>query len=159
MILKVRDEQDFNLTMKQNIDCEKGVIELLVTAWNKEAHTTETRVFSAEKFRDALDYYHQQEVEVFGDKEASGQKREFFVKTPLGDLHVYAKYENEDMMADYHGVYVDLVREGHEAEMLTCIEYDSGNGGMLTTAYDIGHDEPVLYHHHDIDDEEDNDEK
>lgn len=29
MILKVRDEQDFNLTMKQNIDCEKGFIELL----------------------------------------------------------------------------------------------------------------------------------
>ena len=25
MILKVRDEQDFNLTMKQNIDCEKGM--------------------------------------------------------------------------------------------------------------------------------------
>lgn len=45
MILKVRDEQDFNLTMKQNIDCEKGAIELLVTAWNKEAHTRETRVF------------------------------------------------------------------------------------------------------------------
>ena len=35
MILKVRDEQDFNLTMKQNIDCEKGFIELLVTAWDK----------------------------------------------------------------------------------------------------------------------------
>ena len=43
MILKVRDEQDFNLTMKQNIDCEKGFIELLVTAWDKVAHTTETR--------------------------------------------------------------------------------------------------------------------
>ena len=65
MILKVRDEQDFNLTMKQNIDCEKGVIELLVTAWDKVAHTTETRVFSAEKFRDALDYYRQKEVEMF----------------------------------------------------------------------------------------------
>ena len=38
MILKVRDEQDFNLTMKQNIDCEKGVIELLVTTWNKAVY-------------------------------------------------------------------------------------------------------------------------
>lgn len=66
MILKVRDEQDFNLTMKQNIDCEKGFIELLVTAWDKKAHTTETRVFSAEKFRDALDYYRQQETFLFG---------------------------------------------------------------------------------------------
>lgn len=26
VILKVRDEQDFNLTMKQNIDCEKGAL-------------------------------------------------------------------------------------------------------------------------------------
>lgn len=154
MILKVRDEQDFNLTLNQNINYEKGFIELLVTTWDKEAHTKSTRGFSAEKFRDALDYYHQQEVEVFGDKEVSGQKREFYVKTPLGDLHVYAKYENEDMMEDYPGVYVDLVREGHEAEMLTCIEYDSGNGGMLTTAYDIGNDTPVVYHLHEIEDDD-----
>ena len=88
MILKVRDEQDFNLTMKQNIDCEKGVIELLVTAWNKEAHTRETRVFSAEKFRDALDYYRQKEAEMFNEAEAPQQKREFRVKTPLGELHI-----------------------------------------------------------------------
>lgn len=86
MILKVRDEQDFNLTMKQNIDCEKGFIELLVTAWDKVAHTTETRVFSAEKFRDALDYYRQKEVEMFNEAEAPQQKREFRVKTPLGEL-------------------------------------------------------------------------
>lgn len=154
MILKVRDEQDFNLSLNQNINYEKGFIELLVTTWDKEAHTKSTRGFSAEKFREALDYYHQQEIETFGDKEASCQKREFYVKTPLGELHVYTKYENEDVMTDYPGVYVDLLREGHEAEMLACIEYDSGNGRMLTTAYDIGHDEPALYYHHDLEDDE-----
>lgn len=35
-------------------------------------------------------------------------KREFHVKTPMGDLHIYAKHENSDVMADYPGVYVEL---------------------------------------------------
>ena len=117
MILKVRDEQDFNLTMKQNIDCEKGFIELLVTAWDKVAHTTETRVFSAEKFRDALDYYRQKEVEMFNEAEAPQQKR------------------------------------GRDPEMIACVEYDSHDGRMLTTVYDIGHDEPTAIHHYDLDEE------
>lgn len=38
-------------------------------------------------------------------------KREFHVKTPMGDLHIYAKHENSDVMADYPGVYVELLRE------------------------------------------------
>lgn len=75
-------------------------------------------------------------------------KREFYVKTPLGDLHIYAKHENGDVMADYPGVYVDLIREGREPEMLTCVEFDSNDGTMLTTAYDIGCDDPAAYHHH-----------
>ena len=41
-------------------------------------------------------------------------KREFHVKTPMGDLHIYAKHENSDIMADYPGVYVELLREGCE---------------------------------------------
>lgn len=154
MILKVRDEQDFNLTMKQNIDCEKGVIELLVTAWDKEAHTTETRVFSAEKFRDALGYYRQKETELFGGTEVHRLEREFWVDTPLGAMHIFAKHESKDVMTDYPGVYVDLVRKGHGAEMLACIEYDSSDGRMLATVYDIGHDEPTVIHHYDLDEEE-----
>lgn len=43
-------------------------------------------------------------------------KREFHVKTPMGDLHIYAKHENSDVMADYPGVYVELLREGCEPE-------------------------------------------
>ena len=154
MILKVRDEQDFNLTMKQNIDCEKGFIELLVTAWDKVAHTTETRVFSAEKFRDALDYYRQKEVEMFNEAEAPQQKREFRVKTPLGELRIQAKHGGGDILTDYPGVYVDLIREGCAPEMIACVEYDSHDGRMLTTVYDIGHDEPTVIHHYDLDEEE-----
>lgn len=157
MILKVRDEQDFNLTLKQNIDCEKGVIELLVTTWNKAAHTTETRVFSAEKFRDALDYYHQKEVEMFNEAEAPQQKREFRVKTPLGELRIQAKHGGGDILTDYPGVYVDLIREGRDPEMIACVEYDSGDGTMLTTAYDTGCDDPIFIHHHDLNDGEDED--
>ena len=151
MILKVRDEQDFNLTMKQNIDCEKGFIELLVTAWDKEAHTMETRVFSAEKFRDALDYYCQKEAELFNEAEAPQQERDFCVDTPLGTLHVYAKHSITDSPADYPGVYVDLVRHGRDPEMLACVEYDSRDETMLTTAYDTGCETPVFAHHHELD--------
>ena len=147
MILKGRDEQDFNLTMKQNIDCEKGVIELLVTAWNKEAHTRETRVFSAEKYR-------QKEVEMFNEAEAPQQKREFRVKMPLGELHIQAKHGSGDILTDYPGVYVDLIREGRDPEMIACVEYDSHDGRMLTTVYDIGHDEPTVSHYYDLEEEE-----
>ena len=130
MILKVRDEQDFNLTMKQNIDCEKGFIELLVTAWDKVAHTTETRVFSAEKFRDALDYYRQKEVEMFNEAEASQQKREFRVKTPLGELRIQAKHGGGDILTDYPGVYVDLIREGRDPETIRKVS------GAMTDCFD-----------------------
>ncbi len=153
MILKVRDEQDFNLTLNQNINYEKGFIELLVTTWDKEAHTKATRGFSAEKFRDALDYYHQKEVELFGENEASSQKREFYVKTPLGELHVYAKHIGEDRMDDYPGVYIDLIRDGKAPEIIACSEYDSGNDELLTTAYDIGNDTPVVDHWHKLEDD------
>lgn len=84
-------------------------------------------------------------------------ERDFCVDTTLGTLHVYAKHSITDSPADYPGVYVDLVRNGHDPEMLACVEYDSGDGTMLTTAYDIGCDDPVFIHHHDLNDGEDED--
>lgn len=84
-------------------------------------------------------------------------ERDFCVDTPLGTLHVYAKHSITDSPADYPGVYVDLVRNGHDPEMLACVEYDSGDGTMLTTAYDIGCDDPIFIHHHDLNDGEDED--
>lgn len=85
-------------------------------------------------------------------------ERDFFVDTPLGTLHVYAKHSIVDSPADYPGVYIDLIRDGHDPEMLACVEYDSGDETMLTTAYDIGRDEPIFAYHHDLSgDEEEND--
>jgi hypothetical protein len=36
--------------------------------------------------------------------------------------------------------------------MLACVEYDSGDETMLTTAYDIGRDDPIFAHHYDLND-------
>lgn len=38
--------------------------------------------------------------------------------------------------------------------MIACVEYDSHDGRMLTTVYDIGNDEPTVCHHYDLDEEE-----
>lgn len=81
-------------------------------------------------------------------------ERDFCVDTPLGTLHVYAKHSITDSPADYPGVYVDLVRNGRDPEMLACVEYDSGDGTMLTTSYDIGRDDPVFAHHNNLADDE-----
>lgn len=109
--------------MRRGMSGSSSFIELLVTAWDKVAHTTETRVFSAEKFRDSLDYYRQKEVEMFNEAEAPQQKREFRVKTPLGELRIQAKHGGGDILTDYPGVYVDLIREGCDPEMIACVEY------------------------------------
>lgn len=77
-------------------------------------------------------------------------ERDFCVDTPLGVLHVYAKHGIVDLPADYPGVYIDLVRNGCNPETLACVEYDSGDEKMLTTAYDIGRDEPVFAHHNNL---------
>lgn len=91
---------------------------------------------------------------MFNEAEAPQQKREFRVKTPLGELHIQAKHGGGDILTDYPGVYVDLIREGRDPEMIACVEYDSHDGRMLTTVYDIGHDEPTVIHHYDLDEEE-----
>ena len=50
MILKVRDEQDFNISMNLNINYELEYIELTVNVWNKKAHTQQTKTFTASRF-------------------------------------------------------------------------------------------------------------
>lgn len=69
MILKVRDEQDFNISMKLNINYELEYIELTVNVWNKKAHTRQTKTFTANHFAEAIAYYRQQEAFLFGNKE------------------------------------------------------------------------------------------
>ena len=66
MILKVRDEQDFNISMNLNINYELEYIELTVNVWNKKAHTQQTKTFTASRFSEALAYYRQKETFLFG---------------------------------------------------------------------------------------------
>lgn len=69
MILKVRDENGFNISLNLNINNELEYIELTVNVRNKKAHTKQTKTFSASRFSEALAYYRQQEVFLFGNKE------------------------------------------------------------------------------------------
>lgn len=85
-------------------------------------------------------------------------KREFYVDTPLGKLHIHAKHDT-DNATDYPGVYVDLVRDNHEDEMLACVEFDSYEGDLLTTVYDVGDDQPKCYYHHQAGLEKDEDDQ
>lgn len=70
MIMKVRDERDFNLSMRLNINYDMEYIVIAVSVWNKKAHTTITETFKADHFSEALRYFEQQEAFLFGKKEA-----------------------------------------------------------------------------------------
>ena len=54
MILKVRDENGFNISLNLNINYELEYIELTVNVRNKKAHTKQTKTFSASRFSEAL---------------------------------------------------------------------------------------------------------
>lgn len=69
MILKVRDEKEFNISMRLNINYDLEYIELTVNIWNKKAHTTITKTFKADHFSEALRYFEQQEAFLLGKKE------------------------------------------------------------------------------------------
>ena len=70
MILKVRDEGDFNLSMRLNIYYDLECIEVTVYVQNKRAHTAITKTFNANNFSDALRYFERQEAFLFGAKES-----------------------------------------------------------------------------------------
>lgn len=70
MILKVRDENGFNISMRLNINYDLEYIELTVNVRNDRANTMQTKTFSASRFSEALAYYRQQEAFLFGNKEA-----------------------------------------------------------------------------------------
>lgn len=76
-------------------------------------------------------------------------EREFFIDTPLGKLHVWAKHDT-DCAADYPGVYIDLVGgDGECDDMLACVEYNSTDKILQTCVYQPGMDEPVSVVRHD----------
>lgn len=70
-------------------------------------------------------------------------EREFFIDTPLGKLHVWAKHET-DCADDYPGVYIDLAGGDGECDgMLACVEYNSADMMLQTCVYQPWMDEPV----------------
>lgn len=74
----------------------------------------------------------------------SENKQEFFVETPLGKLHVYAKTEDKCSGAtDFPGVWIDWINpDTGEANPLVCTEYDPIAKGVYSHLYD-GCDEPA----------------
>ena len=74
-------------------------------------------------------------------------KREFYINTPVGKLHVYAKHE-KDNPKDFPGVFVDIVRDCEEDCLLSCVEYDSINSCILGTIYgELSDDSPTDIRH------------
>lgn len=79
--------------------------------------------------------------------------RSFFVKTPCGKLKVTAKAdwgptacnepEHKDDPESYPGVFVDLIRDGQDDELLACVEYDSTQEKLQAAIYtDVNGDAP-----------------
>ena len=73
-------------------------------------------------------------------KDAGG--RDFTVKTPKGDLRVWAKMAVDDP-EDYPGVYIDIVNPQGDGvdDLLCCVEYDTVADGIYARVYADG-DEP-----------------
>ena len=80
-------------------------------------------------------------------------KREYYVETPLGNLKVWAKHDT-DSPEDFPGVYVDLIQDGKDPELLACVEYDSVTERLQTCVYQPKLDEPAAIIVHEL--EEDN---
>lgn len=67
MILSVRNERDFNLSMQLDIDYKRECIGIIVQAWDKKAGDLQTKTFPASQFSAALEYYRQTEKSMFGN--------------------------------------------------------------------------------------------
>lgn len=68
--------------------------------------------------------------------------REFYVETPLGQLHVYAKHQ-KDCPADFPGVFVELMADKcTDGVLLSCTEYDPCEARLQTCVYDYDPEDP-----------------
>lgn len=73
----------------------------------------------------------------------STEPRSFYVKTPLGLLHIYSK-TSEDNAANFPGVYIELTEKvGDYGELLACVEYESYYKRLQTCVYQPSSEEPV----------------
>ena len=89
-----------------------------------------------------------------GDEgEIENRPRQFVVDTPMGKLRACAKADfgkkpgdmmSQDCTDDFPGIYVDLVREGRDDELLACVEYESCDKKLQTCVYgDLLSDAPT----------------
>lgn len=83
------------------------------------------------------------------------EDRSFVVKTPLGNLKVSAKHDN-DCPEDYPGVYIDYVRDDGSTTLLAIVEFNSSTKKIVTVVYaDCATDEPTeIVEHYNTDFEE-----
>ena len=65
MILKVNNNENFNLSLKQHIDYEGEYIEFFVILDNKRNNMRKMDVFRADEFRKALQKYREYEQFIF----------------------------------------------------------------------------------------------
>ena len=61
MILKVNDNENFNLSLKLNVNYDMGYVEFYVILYNKINNRKQMKVFDANEFDKALKHYEQQE--------------------------------------------------------------------------------------------------
>ena len=70
--------------------------------------------------------------------------RSFLVDTPIGKLKVHAK-NVVDTAGNFPGVYVDLVREGQDDQLLACVEWESVDKQLQACVYgNKDEDSPTL---------------
>lgn len=67
-------------------------------------------------------------------------KKEFYIDTPIGKLHVYEKAD-----PDYPGIFVDLINPQlrNDDNMICCVEYEQLMQRIQTVTYRPGEDEPT----------------
>lgn len=67
-------------------------------------------------------------------------KREFYIETPIGKLHVWSRHLEKDDAEDYPGVIICLVSPDGYENLVACVEYESVDKLIQTCVYDL-HDE------------------
>lgn len=145
MILKVEDNNDFTISLRQFADLEERHIGLYVMVEDHRKGKLSGKAFLCGELDDALLYYEKEKKRLLADTEV--EKREFYVNTPLGKLRVYAKTE-KDSDTEFPGVFVELLSDFGQPLTVGCVEYDPAAEKLLTTVYDSGSEIPADTHYH-----------
>lgn len=144
MILKVEDNNDFTISLRQFADLEERHIGLYVMVEDRRgSKPLSGKAFLCDELDDALLYYEKEKKRLIASTEV--KKREFYVDTPLGKLRIYAKTE-KDSDTEFPGVFVELLSDFGRPLTVGCVEYDPAAEKLLTTVYDNGTPADTHYH-------------